>query len=128
MINFEKKDRISIWVGLNPRPKKTDVLKVLCGIEYYDVDFQEYIPSDSGENVPIRSLLEQLGYAAVFIDKATEVANKMSLSTARWVLAQSDFAYDPTKVRKKIAPDPIFLGVFDWYPVPPAEIPNSQTR
>jgi len=31
-----------------------------------------------------------------------------------WALAQYEFAYDPKRVRRSVAKDPLSLGVFDW--------------
>ena len=108
MTNFDKEGCVSIWVGLQPRRKKTDALKVLCGVDCYDVDFQECILSDDGEEVPIRLLLQRFSYAPTFIDEAMKVANGRGITSARWVVAQCEFAYDPAKVRKKIRRIPCF--------------------
>ena len=55
------------------------------------------------------SLMELLSGVA-----ANQAAAKKKMTRAYWALAQYDFAYNPARVRRAIAEDPLFLGVFDW--------------
>src|SRR5262249_16287159 len=40
MASFEKQGWVSIWVGVSTADQDKDVLRDLCAVDYYDVDFQ----------------------------------------------------------------------------------------
>ena len=57
------------------------------------------------EKAPAGSFVRQLVYRA-----ALAAAKAKGIEKARWVTVQYDFDYDPTKILRKIADDPIFIG------------------
>ena len=117
--SFEKKGKVSIWLGVRKPNMKAmegvDILKHLCGVAYYDVDEQEV--AAAGNTFPkatVTDILSRLSYSSSFLGPATEAAAKKKVKQAYWALAQYDFAYNPERVRRAVAKDPLFLGVFDW--------------
>lgn len=114
--NFETKGVVSVWLGFkddSDDPPDLDVLQDLCGVGYYDLDFQECNHVDF-EVVPVRRLLEGISFSESFLDAALNAATRIGKKEARWVLVQYDFAYDPSRVKRPIATDPVFLGVFPF--------------
>ena len=55
-----------------------------------------------------------MSYSSSFLEPANQAAAKKKVTHAYGALAQYEFAYDPKRVRRAVAKDPIFLGVFDW--------------
>jgi hypothetical protein len=111
----EQRWRVSVWVGFEKGDPDVDVLKELCGVKSYDLDYQEIIIDDEKwKEQSIHSLLRQLSYSSSFLTDALLAAKKRGIAKALYVLAQYRFVYDPKKARKKIAADPIFLGSFTW--------------
>jgi hypothetical protein len=116
MVSLEQPGTVSLWVFCEPEDPADvgkDVLRVLCGVDYYDLDQQEGVVRD--EPLAVRSLLDQLSYAASFGADAAAAAQKLGIAKAYGVLAQFDFAYDPRLVSRPIARDPTFLGCFPWH-------------
>jgi len=116
---FEKKGKVSIWLGVRKPNLKAmegvDILKDLCGVGYYDLDDQEV--AAAGDNFPratVAEILSRLSYSSSFLGPANQAAAKQKMTRAYWALAQYDFAYNPGRVRRAVAKDPLFLGVFDW--------------
>jgi hypothetical protein len=117
--SFEKKGKVSIWLGVRKPDMKAmegvDILKHLCGVEYYDVDEQEVAAAaDTFPKATVADILNRLSYSSSFLGPANQAAAKKKVSQAYWALAQYDFAYNPERVRGNVAKDPLFLGVFDW--------------
>jgi hypothetical protein len=112
---FERGGVVSVWLGLadGSSDMDADVLQDLCGVGYYSLDNQEGMNFDF-KLVPVRELLSQLSYSSSFLAPAIEKADAMGLSQARWVTVQYDFSYSPARVQRPIAPDPVFLGVFEY--------------
>jgi hypothetical protein len=113
---FEKDGVVSIWVGLTDDsndPEGLDVLQDLCGVGYYDLHNQEANNFDF-EKVQLKKLLEEMSYSESFINEALASAQDKGLSEALWVTLQYDFDYNPEKVKREIADDPIFLGCFSY--------------
>jgi hypothetical protein len=113
--DFERGGVVSVWLGLSDGSTDldADVLQDLCGVGYYSLDDQEGNSFDF-RLVPVEELLGSLSYSLSFIEAAVTKANAVGLSQARWVTVQYDFAYSPEKVRRPIAADPVFLGVFEY--------------
>jgi hypothetical protein len=63
----------------------------------------------------VASLLSQLSYSSSFIQDALTAAKHMGITEAYGVMAQFDFAYDPSRVTKPISNDPVFIGYFRWH-------------
>ncbi len=114
MISFESRGWVSIWASLTTEDQDKDVLRDLCGVDYYDVDYQENIAAENWNLTPIRELICKLSYSDSYIEKAVSSAEKKGVREARQVVMQLNFKYDPGKVTKKIMEDPIFLGAFRW--------------
>lgn len=113
---FEKAGFVSLWAGLSDQSTRVDgidVLQDLCGVGYYNIDNQESNCHEF-QIVFLSELLEELSYSKSFRDEAVDVAADKGARMARWVVAQFDFAYDPKRVKREIAEDPIFLGVFPY--------------
>jgi hypothetical protein len=110
-------DCVSIWAWageMPPDPEPVDTLRDLCGVEYYDVDFQEAIGGRDRAEEPIAALLGRLSYSSMFLDDAVKGAESRGLASSRWVVAQYRFAYDPKRAKAPVADNPVFLGVFRW--------------
>ncbi len=118
---------VSLWLFREPEDPADvgkDVLKDFCGVDYYDLDFQEGVYEEAPTGV--RSLIGRLSYSASFLDGAVAEAEWLGVSKAYGVIAQFDFAYDPAKVNRPIARDPVFLGCFPWHESSPAPSEQSQ--
>ncbi|WOB06939.1 immunity 22 family protein [Piscinibacter gummiphilus] len=111
--DLERDGVVSIWAGLSEGSSHLDVLQDLCGVGYYSLDNQEGM-NFGFRLVPVSELLDRLSYSSSFAQLAVEKAKSLGLSQARWVTIQYDFAYSPEKVRRPIAQDPVFLGVFKY--------------
>jgi hypothetical protein len=114
--NFEQNGVVSVWVfrePLDPANSETDVLKEFCGVDYYDIDFQEGAMFD--EMLPLSSLLRDVSYSSSFLDEAIRAAESRGVKGGYGIVTQLDFAYDPSKVTKPVAKDPVFLGCFKWH-------------
>ena len=116
---FEKKGKVSIWLGLRKPNLKAmegvDILKHLCGVNYYDLDEQEVAAAgDTFPKASVADILGRLSYSSSFLERANQAAAKKKVKQAYWALAQYEFAYNPERVRRAVAKDPLFLGVFDW--------------
>lgn len=106
---------VSIWIGLlgDEVDSGADTLQDLCGVGYYRLDDQESNCFDF-EIVGVDKLLVDLSYSKSFIANAIEAARKLGIFEARWLTAQYDFDYDPSKVSRPIASDPVFIGSFTY--------------
>lgn len=112
--DFESPGEVSIWLGYSRHGDgSNDVLQDLCGVGYYSLDNQE-ANCFSFELTKVERLLKEISYSVSFIDAAVRTAKRRKLSEARWVTVQFDFAYAPEKVKRPVAADPIFLGVFRY--------------
>jgi hypothetical protein len=111
---FESPGEVSIWLGYSQDADQSiDVLQDLCGVGYYDLDNQE-ANCFSFEPTEVEHLLAEISYSASFAVSAVKAAKRRKLPKARWVTVQFDFAYAPEKVKRPVAADPIFLGVFRY--------------
>ena len=116
MEDFEQEGVVSIWVFQDqedPVDADKDVLKDLCGVDYYEIDSQEGVTNDHPQ--PLSSLMSQLSYSGSFIQDALNAAKRMGIMEAYGVMVQFDFAYDPSKVTRQISKDPAFIGYFGWH-------------
>ncbi|WP_202742875.1 hypothetical protein [Acinetobacter calcoaceticus] len=112
---FEKEGTVSIWAGILGEDVDTDldILQDLYGVGYYRLDDQE-TNNFNFEMVSLNELIEDLSYSKSFINEVVSVAFEKGIVDCRWVTAQYDFAYNPSKVRRNIAKDPIFIGNFKY--------------
>lgn len=106
---------VSVWIGLTGGSGEPDldVLQDLCGVGYYRLSDQEHYNFDF-DIADVRDLITPLSYSATFIDAALAAAREHRLEKARSVTVQYDFDYDPLKVTRQIADDPIFIGSFSY--------------
>jgi hypothetical protein len=113
--SFEKKGVLSIWLGMTDRSLDTDVdtLQDLCGVGYYELSEQES-NSFNYDLVDLKRLFADISYSQSFLDAVILAARKKGIEKARRVTVQYNFEYDPTKVTREIATDPIFLGAFSY--------------
>jgi hypothetical protein len=113
-MSFEKRGMVSIWVGQILIEPGSDFLKEGFGVDDYDLDFQDCI--HAGGATPLAELVQQLSYSASFGDDVVKIAQGLGVKTARWVMAQYDFAYAPPKtIATKLPDEPRFIGVFSWH-------------
>jgi len=92
-----------------------DILKDLCGVEYYDLDSQELAAvADDFPRATVAEIVAKLSYSSTFLEAATRAADEEGIKHAYWALAQYDFVYKPAPRRKVDGRAPLFLGVFDW--------------
>jgi len=111
--DFERDGVVSVWLGTNDPTgyePNTDTLQDLCGVGYYSLDNQEVMVKDPPAT--IHELLEELSYSESFVDAVDRAAGKGM--KGRWIVVQYDFAYDPSRVKRKPEKEPRFLGVFPY--------------
>ncbi len=111
---FEANGIVSIWLGrqpICPDDTNVDILQDLCGVGYYELDNQE-ISGAGVEKSSIHELLMAISYSRSFANQAIQNASNLGLTDGFWLLVQFDFAYEPSRVVREIAVDPIFIGQF----------------
>jgi hypothetical protein len=107
--------RVSVWVGYDRQPPDVDLLRDLCRVPRYDPDSQEIVVDDKGwQRRPIAALLGALSYSESLLAEARAAAVAAGMTEALYVAAQFDYVYYPKRIRKAVAPDPVFLGCFRW--------------
>ncbi len=114
---FDKEGVVSVWVGLEDKkddPEELDILQDLCGVGYYNIDFQEINFRNQKTLVPIKELITEMSYSDSFVEEMLHAAERNDLDIVRWVLLQYDFAYNPMHVKRTIYKDPVFLGCFEY--------------
>lgn len=115
--DFERTGVVSIWLEIRPpdadTDMETDTLQDLCGVGYYRLDQQDRYYFD-GKFSKLPQLLEKLSYSASFADTVVDAAKRKGIQQAVGIVAQYDFAYDPRRVSRPVAEDPVFLGVFGY--------------
>lgn len=113
--DFDCSGAVSIWVGILGEEVNAgaDILQDLCGVGYYRMDDQE-INNFDFNLIDVRQLLSGLSYSFSFLDNAVVAAKKLGLNEARWIVAQYDFKYDPSKITRLIESDPVFIGFFEY--------------
>lgn len=115
MQSFEHDGVVSIWAFLNredPADVEKDVLRDFCGVDDYDLDFQQGATADSLQ--PLSFFVRQLSHADSFADNVLAMARRAGIDQAYGVIAQFDFKYEPQKVDRQISSDPVFIGAFNW--------------
>jgi hypothetical protein len=111
----QKRRKLSVWLGHVRHKPEVNLLRDLCGVDYYDLDFQEINVDDKRwREQPVKTLLGPISYSESFIDPVVAAAKDKGIAKALYVIVQYDFTYDPKKVKRKVKSDPIFLGVFDY--------------
>ncbi|MFZ6741643.1 immunity 22 family protein [Undibacterium sp. JH2W] len=114
MSKNEKDGVVSIWVGLEHQRSDIDLLKDLCGVDFYDLDFQECIPALNGKTNAIGNLVNQLSYNESFGSNACSSAQAIGINEVAWVVMQLNFSFDESQTKKKMSDKVRFLGVFDY--------------
>jgi Immunity protein 22 len=105
----------SVWLGHVRHKPQVDLLRDLCGVDYYDLDFQEVNVDDKRwREQAVKTLVGPISYSESFIDAVVAAAKDKGIAKALYVIVQYDFTYDPKKAKRKVASDPVFLGVFDY--------------
>ena len=112
---FEEAGVVSLWAGQVPVTPGSNFLRAGYGVGYCDPDFQDCIVEES--ITPIGEILHKLSYSASFREAAIDAARRFGISSCRWVMAQYDFAYDPSLPGLvSLSTEPVFLGRFRWSP------------
>ncbi|MDP1978670.1 immunity 22 family protein [Undibacterium sp.] len=114
MSTNEKDGVVSIWVGFEHQQSDIDLLKDLCGVDFYDLDFQECIPALNGKTDAIENLVDQLSYNESFGRKVCSAARDMGIDQVAWIVMQLNFFFDLNNAKKNISDKIGFLGVFDY--------------
>lgn len=113
---FDEAGVVSVWLGLT-KPESAggvDILRDLCGVQTYDLDFQDTVAVGAFEAAPVADVVRQLSYSRSFLAAAVRTAEARGIRTACWAVAQYDYAYDPARVYVPVAADPVFVGSFPW--------------
>lgn len=113
---FEIEKCLSLWVGMSDNSSDRDgldVLQDLCGVGFYDLDYQESNCFDF-ELTDIELLIKDLSYSESYLPDVLKKLKEVGILQAKWIIVQFDFAYDPKKVKRTVAEDPIFIGVFKY--------------
>jgi hypothetical protein len=114
-LKVKKLRKLSVWVGNVRHAPEVNLLRDLCGVDHYDLDSQEINVDDKRwQQQPVATLLGPISYSESFVDNVVAAARDRGFAKALYVIVQYEFTYDPKKVKRKIASDPIFLGVFDY--------------
>jgi hypothetical protein len=112
MASFTRPGIVSVWIGQVAPGPKSNVLRKF-GVDHYDPDFRDNIIAKTRS--PVRDLVSQLSYSESFIDPLLRRAAELGISSAIWMLAQYDFAYDPVKAGLSVLPkEPLYVGNFSW--------------
>jgi hypothetical protein len=116
MQNFDKEGIVSIWLGLGniQNLKDTDILKVLCGVEDYDIDNQEVDYYNEGNLTPISELLKNLSYSESFCEEVLVSSQNKRFEEGNFIIAQYDFAFDPSQLEHLEETDIVFIGCFPY--------------
>lgn len=103
--NFTRPGFVSVWLASADfdLTQPGDALQTFCGVGYYRVDDQEANASD-GEPLSVDNLIAPLSYSQSFSRQIVEAAKAKGISASRWVLAQYDFAYDPSRALRPTDP------------------------
>jgi hypothetical protein len=111
---------VSLWAGVAKPDLKilrgVDILKEMCGVDHYDLDFQDIAHSSRGFRTakPFDEVVGKISYAGSFLPAASRAAASRGIDRVYWVVAQFDFAYHPERVQCEVWPDPVFVGMFAW--------------
>lgn len=126
---FSKDGVVSVWFGMGgaDADSDADILQDLCGVGHYRLDDQEVFHFDF-ELVGVRDLLDKLSYSVSFTQNAIAAAARKGIEKARWVVVQYNFNYDPLKIRRKIASDPVFIGCFFYSKALTASISKDEAK
>ena len=111
---YRKDGAVSLWIGQKRVTPGSNFLRDQFGVDYYDPDNQECIVEEAV--TPIFDLVSRLTCSESFRVAAIEAVEHLGVTSALWVMAQFDFAYDPLAAGLKSAPsEPLFIGKFDWH-------------
>lgn len=117
MHSFRCDGQVSVWIGIEkptPQERKIDILKGMCGVEYYNLDDQETYWHSKWKLLPVKRLLQPISYSKSFLTEAVAAATAKGIEAGVWVVCQFDFDYDPALAKPPIADDPVFIGSFPW--------------
>jgi len=113
--DFERPGVVSVWLGTEPPgdvDPNLDVLQDLCGVGYYSLDSNEVNVLDAAS--PIEAMFGPMSYSESYLPAVLKAATKRGITTCWWAVAQYEFKYVPKRVKRAIAPQPVFLGVFKY--------------
>jgi hypothetical protein len=113
---FREEGIVSVWLGtesLADAPDELDVLQDYCGVGYYNMDSHDEYTEDY-ILLPSEYLLRKLSYSDSFFAVAQRAAARVGVEQARYVIAQYDYEYDPSEVKRSAYAQPIFIGAFPY--------------
>ena len=111
--DFERENLVSLWasnVQLRELPEGIDVLQDLCGVGYYSIDSNELVERDGKT---LSEMVSKLSYIDSFVQRLNDIEHLIS-GDVRWIVAQYNFEYRPTEVKREISDVVKFLGVFPF--------------
>ncbi len=114
MSNFEHIGFVSVWAGLEHQGLDIDLLKDLCGVEFYDVDFQECSPATNNTLQPIEDLVKRFSYSESFAPDVCVKSKDAGVDQVAWLVMQLNFAFEENKSTKKVSDKVKFIGVFKY--------------
>jgi len=114
MANSDQIGFASIWAGLEHQDTNIDLLKDLCGVDFYDVDFQECSAAPKHELERVSVLARRLSYGECFSEEVCRAAESIGLDRVAWLAMQLNSSFDPNKSRKPVSEKVRFLGVFRY--------------
>ena len=112
---FERAGVVSVWLGTEPPgtvDPNLDVLQDLCGVGYYSLDSNEVNLLDGAST--LEAMFGPMSYSESYLPAVLKAAAKRGITACWWAVAQYDFKYDPKRVKRAIATQPVFLGVFKY--------------
>ncbi|MBC7752310.1 MAG: immunity 22 family protein [Candidatus Saccharibacteria bacterium] len=111
---FERDGVVSIWLELAKHQEESedDALQDCCGVGYYNLDHQETNYLD--EVAHLDQLFADISYSDSFSKPPISKAKSMGIESAYWVLAQFNFAYDPSRVKREPTNELVFIGFFSY--------------
>ncbi|MBN3725678.1 hypothetical protein [Burkholderia sp. Ac-20379] len=113
---FAQEGVVSVWLSTHDfkdSDPRIDTLQDLCGVGYYRLDEQDNNHCDF-QLTSAAALLADLSFSASYGDAVIAAAAQKGITQAYGVTVQHNFAYDPARVTRPIARDPVFIGVFSY--------------
>lgn len=105
---------ISIWAGLEHQKQSVDLLKDLCGVDFYDVDFMECSPAPPTQFQSVESLVKRLSYSESFGPEVCTATENLGLHQIAWLVMLLNHSFVPSETTTKSAESVHFLGVFQY--------------
>src|SRR5215218_3208752 len=98
--------------GLAPSlPARSTPTSTCCrtsgGVGYYSLDSNEVNLLDGAST--LEAMFGPMSYSESYLPAVLKAAAKRGITACWWAVAQYDFKYDPKRVKRAIATQPVFL-------------------